>query len=75
MAFTFIAVVDTMMVSLFLYLLFAFRDHKRRKGLPYPPGPRPWPIIGNLLDSPQQSQWTAYKEMSKQHGLSNAVAR
>ncbi|KAH8994583.1 cytochrome P450 [Lactarius akahatsu] len=53
------------MAFLFLYLLFR---PQRRRGLPYPPGPKSWPIIGNLLDSPKQSPWVAYAEMSKQHG-------
>ncbi|KAH9042916.1 cytochrome P450 [Lactarius deliciosus] len=65
---TFVAGVDIIMASLFLYLLFAFRDHKRRRGLPYPPGPKSWPIIGNLLNAPKQSPWVAYAEMSKQYG-------
>src|ERR1700677_3086362 len=65
MAFTIIAMVDIIMVSLFLHFLLSFRDHIRRRGHPYPPGPKPSPIIGNLLDSPKQSQWTAYAEMSK----------
>ncbi|KAI9441787.1 cytochrome P450 [Lactarius indigo] len=65
---TFIAAVDAIMASLLLHLLIAFRDHKRRGGLPYPPGPKPWPIIGNLLDSPKQLPWIAYTEMSKKHG-------
>ncbi|KAH8984152.1 CyP450 monooxygenase [Lactarius hatsudake] len=65
---TFVAGVDIIMASLFLYLLFAFRDHKIRRGHPYPPGPKSWPIIGNLLDSPKQLPWIAYAEMSKKHG-------
>jgi hypothetical protein len=63
-----ITVVDIVLVSTFLHLLFAFRDHLRRRGLPYPPGPKPWPIIGNLLNSPKGLQWTLYTEMSKKHG-------
>ncbi|KAN0126200.1 hypothetical protein V8E53_015302, partial [Lactarius tabidus] len=68
MAFTSTAMVDIIMVSLFLHFLFSFRDHIRRRGYPYPPGPKPLPIIGNLLYSPKQSQWAAYAEMSKKHG-------
>ncbi|KAI9441780.1 cytochrome P450 [Lactarius indigo] len=63
-----ITAVDFFIVSIFGYLLSIFRDHKRRRGVPYPPGPKPWPIIGNLLDSPRQSQWTTYTEMSKKYG-------
>jgi hypothetical protein len=75
MAFTSTAMVDIIMVSLFLHFLFSFRDHIRRRGYPYPPGPKPLPIIGNLLYSPKQSQWAAYAEMSKKHGLGDFMAR
>ena len=52
----------------FLYLLFVFRDRKRRKGLPYPPGPPLRPMIGNLLDIPTDEPWTVYADMSKKYG-------
>ena len=52
----------------FLYILIAFRDHRRRRGLPYPPGPTSLPIIGNLLDIPKLSPWSAYADMSKKYG-------
>jgi hypothetical protein len=74
-AIPFITVVEIVLVSTFLHLFFAFRDHQRRQGLPYPPGPKRWPIIGNLLDSPKQSQWITYTEMSKKHGLGDVIAR
>ena len=64
-----ITAVDCLMLSLFAYLLLVLRDHRRRRGIPYPPGPRSWPIIGNLLDAPKQSPWAAYADMSKKHGL------
>ncbi|KAN0135789.1 Cytochrome P450 [Lactarius tabidus] len=67
-AIPFITVVEIVLVSTILHLFFAFRDHRRRRGLPYPPGPKPWPIIGNLLESPKHSQWITYTEMSKKHG-------
>ncbi|KAH8994455.1 cytochrome P450 [Lactarius akahatsu] len=52
-----VTAIDSLALSTFLYLLFAFRDHRRRRGSPYPPGPPSWPIIGNLLDVPKLSPW------------------
>ncbi|KAH9971625.1 cytochrome P450 [Russula compacta] len=60
--------VDYLVVSVSIYLLVVLWDHKRRRGLPYPPGPRPWPIIGNLLDVPSRYPWAVYTEMSKAYG-------
>ncbi|KAI0273084.1 cytochrome P450 [Russula aff. rugulosa BPL654] len=59
---------DCFVALFFLYLLVHFRDRRRRGGLPYPPGPPSWPIIGNLLDIPKDLAWTAYADMSKKHG-------
>jgi hypothetical protein len=53
----------------FLYLLAVFRNYKRRRGLPYPPGPPSRPIIGNLLDIPKDTPWTVYADMSKKYGM------
>ncbi|KAI9435590.1 cytochrome P450 [Lactarius indigo] len=60
--------IDCLALSTFLYTLFAFRSHRRRKGFPYPPGPPPLPVIGNLLDVPKLSPWLAYANMSKKYG-------
>jgi hypothetical protein len=59
---------DCLVISLSLYFLVRFRDHRRRGGLPYPPGPPSWPIIGNLLDVPKENPWSAYVDMSKKYG-------
>src|SRR3984885_7635624 len=69
MQFFLINVFDCLAISCFLYLLFVFRDHRRRRGLPYPPGPSLQPIIGNLLDFPKDTPWSAYAEMSKKYGM------
>jgi hypothetical protein len=60
--------VNALAFFLFLYLLNVFRDYKRRRGLPYPPGPPLRPMIGNLLDIPKDAPWTAYADMSKKYG-------
>ena len=56
-------------ISFLLYLLVVFRDYRRRGGLPYPPGPRSWPIIGNILSVPKEAPWIAYADMSKIYGM------
>ncbi|KAI0340919.1 cytochrome P450 [Trametopsis cervina] len=43
--------------------------NKRSRGLPLPPGPRGWPIIGNLLALPSEGQpWMVYRDWSYKHG-------
>ena len=33
-----------------------------------PPGPKGWPIIGNLLDMPKAQQWFTFSEWKKIYG-------
>ena len=42
---------DLLVLVSFLAVFSAIRDYRRRGGLPYPPGPRPLPLIGNILIS------------------------
>lgn len=37
-----------------------------------PPGPKPLPIIGNLLDFPQEQPWLKYSEWIRDHGAQEA---
>jgi hypothetical protein len=71
MQFPSITVVDCLVVLTSIYFVLVLRDHRKRRGLPYPPGPRSWPIIGNLLDLPNQRPWVAYAEMSKKYGANH----
>jgi hypothetical protein len=59
-------VVDLLVLLSFAFALSVIRDLRRRRGCP--PGPRPLPIIGNLLDIPKESSWLAYAEFSKKYG-------
>ncbi|KAI0301726.1 cytochrome P450 [Multifurca ochricompacta] len=46
----------------------AVRDYRRRGGVPYPPGPRPLPVLGNLLHIPKEHSWLTYTQYSKKYG-------
>jgi hypothetical protein len=41
---------------------------KRRNQLPLPPGPKGLPLIGNLLDIPQNKPWIVYNEWAERYG-------
>jgi hypothetical protein len=62
-------ILDCFAVLLFLATIRAIRDYRRRGGLPYPPGPRPLPIVGNVFDIPKHSSWLAYSKFSKIYGI------
>ena len=38
------------------------------KGLPLPPGPKGYPLIGNLFDMPVHKPWIVYDEWRKIYG-------
>ncbi|KIJ51980.1 hypothetical protein M422DRAFT_243553 [Sphaerobolus stellatus SS14] len=40
----------------------------RLSGLRLPPGPKPKPIIGNLLDLPKDHEWVTHAKWAKQYG-------
>lgn len=39
---------------------------RRRRSLP--PGPKGYPVIGNIMDLPKEKAWLGYHELSKQYG-------
>ena len=67
-----ITILDVLALLSFGFALSAIRDLRRRRGCP--PGPRPLPIIGNLLDIPKESSWLAYAEFSKKYGAVISLA-
>ncbi|KAI0050256.1 cytochrome P450 [Auriscalpium vulgare] len=59
---------DLLAVVICAYVLNTFHDRRKRSGLPYPPGPRGLPVIGNLFDMPSEESWIAYTKLGKQYG-------
>jgi hypothetical protein len=45
-----------------------------RRHLPYPPGPKRLPIVGNLFSMPSQEEWKVYKKWSEDYGQCMPVA-
>ena len=40
----------------------------KANGLPLPPGPKGYPLIGNLFDMPVDKPWVVYDEWRKTYG-------
>jgi hypothetical protein len=40
----------------------------RRNGRVLPPGPKPLPLIGNLLDMPKEKVWETYRKWNERYG-------
>jgi hypothetical protein len=62
-------VIEIFVLLFSLVALRAVWDYRKRRGRPYPPGPRPLPLIGNFFDIPKDFSWLAYTEYSKKYGM------
>lgn len=49
-----------LVLSLGIFCVFLVK--RRQSRLPLPPGPKPWPIIGNVYDVPSIRPWEKYRE-------------
>jgi hypothetical protein len=54
-------------ITVFFALLLRKYVASRKKHLPYPPGPKPKPFIGNALDLPTEDLPNVYIEWGKKY--------
>jgi hypothetical protein len=57
----------------FVVYLFVRKRLANPHGLPYPPGPKPLPILGNVLDIARENEAQAYQQLAKEHGESHVL--
>ncbi|KAL4264719.1 cytochrome P450 family protein [Pleurotus pulmonarius] len=57
---------DILLIFVALALALAGRYRWRTTKLPLPPGPKGYPVIGNLFDMPFKEQWVVYHDWCKQ---------
>ena len=55
------------------FIVMLFRQRKKSRdgnpnGLPLPPGPKGYPLIGNLFNMPIYKPWVVYDEWRKTYG-------
>lgn len=48
-------------------------QRRSRRYLPLPPGPKPLPVIGSLLDLPDNEDWLKYSEWNRKYGMLRCV--
>jgi hypothetical protein len=60
--------IDILVLVTSIAAFLAIRDYQKRMGVPYPPGPRPLPLVGNLFNVPKEFSWLTFTRLSKKYG-------
>ncbi|KAI0745837.1 cytochrome P450 [Earliella scabrosa] len=61
-------VVPLLLAGLAIVLLRSLRGRFSRTRFKLPPGPKPLPLLGNLLDIPKEQPWVAYRDWAAKYG-------
>ena len=64
-----LTVYDTLLACLALFVAYLTYETLTSPNVPHPPGPRPYPFIGNLLNVPASYQERAFAELAKIYGM------
>jgi hypothetical protein len=56
-------------------LVFCYLATKKRRNDRLPPGPKPLPLIGNLLNMPTQQSWLTFTKWKEQYGTDNLFSQ
>jgi hypothetical protein len=64
------AIIAATVFALSFYASRSDRSAKTSHQLPLPPGPKPWPIVGNLLDVPRAREWETLTKWRGIYGMS-----
>jgi hypothetical protein len=69
---------DSLLAILVGHINYCFHNHRTSLGLgifleslhhlPYPPGPKPWPLFRNISDIATSNQAQAYQDLTKRYG-------
>ena len=60
----YLAILATLVLTAFIHV----RTRKRSR-FPLPPGPKKFPILGNLFDFPKSHEWLTYAKLCKEYSM------
>ena len=62
-----------LLFSIATFVWYSRRGPRNPENLPYPPGPKPLPLIGNVYDVPRDVPWKVFEEWGRKYGKQLSV--